>query len=161
MSEKDLESILHEQRVFPPPPAFTAQARIGPADYERLVAEAERDNAGYWARLAREELRWSKPFTEVLDSSQAPNYRWFTDGELNASYNCIDVHLETRGDKTAIIFESEPGDVRRLSYRQLAEEVGRLGNALKNLGVQPGDRVVIYLPMVPEAVSDNKLHKRN
>jgi acetyl-CoA synthetase len=152
MTEKDLESILHEQRVFAPDAAFAARARIKPADYERLVAEAARDNEGYWARLAREELHWIKPFTKALDSSQAPNYRWFTDGELNASFNCLDVHLRDRGEKTAIIFESEPGDTRSLSYRELTAAVCRLANALKAAGIRAGDRVVIYMPMVPEAV---------
>jgi acetyl-CoA synthetase len=152
MTEKDLESILNEQRVFPPAAAFTAAARIKPADYERLVQEAARDNVAYWARLAREELSWHKPFTQALDASKAPNYRWFTDGEINASYNCLDVHLATRGDKTAIIFESEPGHIRRLTYGELAADVRRLANGLKALGIKPGDRVVIYMPMVPEAV---------
>jgi acetyl-CoA synthetase len=152
MSEKSLESILHEQRVFPPPLEFTARARIKPADYERLVAEAARDNVGYWARLAREWLHWHKPFTQVLDGAKAPNYRWFTDGELNASFNCLDVHLKERADKTAIIFESEPGETRSLTYRQLTAEVCRLANALKAQGIRAGDRVVIYMPMVPEAV---------
>jgi acetyl-CoA synthetase len=152
MTENDLESILHEQRLFPPPPEFTARARIKPADYERLVAEASRDNAAYWARLARENLHWSKPFTQVLDASRAPNYAWFTDGELNASWNCLDVHLATRGDKTAIVFESEPGHCRRLTYGELARDVSRLSNGLRALGIQSGDRVVIYMPMVPEAV---------
>jgi acetyl-CoA synthetase len=152
MTEKSLESILTEERVFAPPASFMARARIKPADYERLVQEAARDSEGYWARLAREELAWSKPFTQVLDSSKAPNYRWFADGELNASANCLDVHLAARGDKTAIIFESEPGEVRTLTYRQLTAEVSRLANALKALGVSPGDRVVVYMPMVPEAV---------
>ncbi|GMW06399.1 MAG: acetyl-coenzyme A synthetase [Nevskiales bacterium] len=152
MNEKDLESILREQRVFPPPPSFAQRARITAAAYERLVAEAERDHEAFWARLAREELHWTKPFTQVLDASRAPNYRWFADGELNASYNCLDAHLQARGNKTAIIFESEPGDVRRMTYAELAADVNRLGNGLKKLGVTMGDRVVIYLPMVPEAV---------
>ncbi len=152
MTETDLESILNEQRVFPPPSSFAQRARITTAAYERLVAEAERDHEAFWARLAREELHWAKPFTQVLDASRAPNYRWFADGELNASYNCLDAHLQARGNKTAIIFESEPGDVRRMTYAELAADVNRLGNGLKKLGVTMGDRVVIYLPMVPEAV---------
>ncbi len=152
MTEKDLESILHEQRVFAPAAAFTARSRIKPADYERLVAEAARDNEAYWARLALGHLAWHKPFSVVLDSSQAPNYRWFTDGEINASYNCLDAHLKERGDKTAIIFESEPGDTRSLTYKELTAAVCRLANALKAQGIRAGDRVVIYMPMVPEAV---------
>ena len=103
--------------------------------------------------LARRTLHWHKPFTVTLDESEAPNYRWFTDGELNVSWNCLDAHLAERGDKTAIIFEGEPGDVRRLSYRELHAR----GLRVRQRAAQPGhwpsrDRVVIYLPMVPEAV---------
>jgi acetyl-CoA synthetase len=152
MTDKSLESILREERVFPPAPGFIAKARIKPADYERLVAEAARDNVAFWARLAREELQWARPFTQVLDSSRAPNYRWFADGELNASVNCLDVHLKERGDRKAIIFESEPGDTRSLTYKELTAAVCRLANALKAQGIGTGDRVVIYMPMVPEAV---------
>jgi acetyl-CoA synthetase len=152
MTDKSLESILHEERVFPPAGDFVARARIKPADYDRLVAEAARDNVAFWARLAREELQWARPFTQALDSSRAPNYRWFTDGELNASVNCLDVHLKERGDKKAIIFESEPGDTRSLTYKELTAAVCRLANALKAQGIGAGDRVVIYMPMVPEAV---------
>ena len=114
--------------------------------------KAATDHVGFWADLARKSLYWHKPFTVTLDDSKAPNYRWFPDGELNVSWNCLDIHLEARGDKTAIIFEGEAGDVRRLSYRELHGEVCRLANALKQLGIGRGDRVVIYMPMVPEAV---------
>ena len=152
MTNKTLDSILLEGRVFPPPAAFTARARIRPADHERLLAEAQRDHEGFWGRLARETLAWHKPFTVTLDGADAPNFRWFTDGEINAAYNCLDVHLKERPDKTAIIFESEPGEVRALSYRELAAQVCRLANALKADGIGAGDRVVIYMPMVPEAV---------
>ncbi len=152
MAEMNLESILHEKRVFAPDASFVAQARIKPADYERLCAEAARDNVAFWARLARAELLWSRPFTQILDAARAPNYRWFTDGELNASVNCLDVHLEKRSGKTAIIFEDEPGAIRSLTYGELTRAVCRLANALKAQGIRAGDRVVIYLPMVPEAV---------
>ncbi len=148
----NIESILHESRRFPPSPAFTAQARIQPADFAALNAEASRDHVAYWGRLAREELHWHVPFTNILDDSQAPNFRWFTDGELNASFNCLDVHLAVRGEKPAIVFEGEHGDGRTLTYRQLTAEVCQFANALKALGILPGDRVVIYLPMVPEAI---------
>src|SRR5476651_2666486 len=114
--------------------------------------KAATDHVGFWADLARKSLYWHKPFTVTLDDSKAPNYRWFPDGELNVSWNCLDIHLEARGDKTAIVFEGEAGDVRRLSYRELHGEVCRLANALKQLGIGRGDRVVIYMPMVPEAV---------
>ncbi len=97
-------------------------------------------------------MQWHKPFARTLDASDAPNYRWFTDGQLNASYNCLDVHLAERRDKTALIFEAEGGAVRRLSYGELHAEVCRLGNALRALGVSAGDRVVIYMPLVPEAI---------
>src|SRR6516162_8930481 len=102
--------------------------------------------------LAAQELTWQTPFKVTLDESDAPNYRWFSDGELNASFNCLDVHLNERGDKTAVIFEGEPGDVRRLSYRELHAEVCRFANVLKAQGVGRGDRVIIYMPLVPEIV---------
>ncbi|MEO7385317.1 MAG: acetate--CoA ligase, partial [Gammaproteobacteria bacterium] len=148
----NIESVLHESRRFPPPAAFTAAARIQPADFAALKAEAERDPVAYWGRLAREELRWHVPFSTVLDDSKAPNFQWFTDGEINACFNCLDVHLGVRGDKPAIVFEGEGGDNRTLTYRQLTAEVCQFANALKALGVWPGDRVVIYMPMVPEVV---------
>ena len=152
MTDKNIESVLHETRKFPPPAAFTSKARIQPADFAALNAEAARDNVAYWGRLGLEELRWHVPFTQTLDDSRAPNFRWFTDGEINASFNCLDVHLGVHGDKPAIIFEGERGDGRTLTYRQLTTEVCRFANALKAEGIWPGDRVVIYLPMVPEAV---------
>jgi hypothetical protein len=113
---------------------------------------AASDHVGFWAELARRSLHWHRPFTVTLDDSMAPNYHWFPDGELNVSINCLDVHLAGQGDKTAILFEGEAGEVRRLSYRELHAEVCRLANGLKQLGIGRGDRVVIYMPMVPEAV---------
>ncbi len=152
MSDKDIQSILHEQRRFEPDPAFTAAARIGPDELQALQEKANVDHEGFWCDLAREEIEWHKPFTKGLDESNAPNYAWFADGELNVSYNCLDVHLAQRADKTAIIFEGEAGDIRRLSYSELHAEVCRFANGLKSLGVGRGDRVIIYMPMVPEAV---------
>ncbi len=152
MSNQDIQSILHEEREFPPADSFVGNARIDAQRYQELCAQAEKDPQEFWATLAREHLHWHKPFKVVLDESDAPNYRWFSDGELNVSYNCLDVHLAEHGDKTAIIFEGEPGDVRRLSYRDLHAEVCRFSNGLKALGIVAGDRVVIYMPMVPEAV---------
>ncbi len=152
MSNQDIQSILHEEREFPPADSFVGNARIDAQRYQELCAQAEKDPQEFWANLAREHLHWHKPFKVVLDESDAPNYRWFSDGELNVSYNCLDVHLAEHGDKTAIIFEGEPGDVRRLSYRDLHAEVCRFSNGLKALGIVAGDRVVIYMPMVPEAV---------
>jgi acetyl-CoA synthetase len=151
-TDKNIESILIEHRSFPPSPEFTARARIKPRDLEALMKRAADDHVGFWADLASQELSWHRPFTVALDEARAPNYRWFTDGRLNASWNCLDVHLNERGHKTAIIFEGEPGDVRRLSYRELHADVCRFANALKAQGINKGDRVVIYMPMVPEVV---------
>src|SRR5256885_3740300 len=148
-----IETVLQETRVFPPSAQFVKQANIsGMEAYRKLVAEAERDFEGFWARLARETLHWSKPFTEVLDESKAPFFRWFYDGELNASYNCLDRHLKTQGDKTAIIFEADDGKVTKITYRQLHGEVCRFANALKAKGIKKGDRVLIYMPMSIQAV---------
>ena len=151
-SSQTISSVLNEQRLFPPPRKFTEAARIKAADLAALQRRADADPVGYWADLARAEIAWRKLFTQTLDESTAPNYRWFADGELNVSWNCLDVHLAEHGHRTAIIFEGEPGDVRELSYRQLHAEVCRFANALKARGVRRGDRVVIYMPLVPEAV---------
>ncbi|HXZ48706.1 MAG TPA: AMP-binding protein, partial [Usitatibacter sp.] len=146
-----IESVLQESRVFPPSKAFVKQANIsGMAAYEALYREAERDPEAFWARLAREELAWSKPFTKTLDESNAPFYRWFYDGELNASYNCLDRHLKTQPDKVAIIFEADDGKVTKVTYRELYHRVCQLANGLKKLGIRKGDRVAIYMPLVPE-----------
>jgi acetyl-CoA synthetase len=143
-----IESVLQEKRVFPPAPALVAQANVsGIESYRKLVAEAERDFEGFWARLGRETLDWAKPFTKVLDESKAPFFRWYYDGELNASANCLDRHLKAQGEKTAIIFEADDGNVTRISYRDLHREVCRFANALKSLGVKTGDRVIVYMPM--------------
>jgi acetyl-CoA synthetase len=150
MADKNIQSVLLEERTFPPSPAFTARARITPAQLESLQRRAREDHVGFWAGLGASELTWHTPFTVAFDDEHAPNYRWFTDGRLNASYNCLDVHLGERGHKTAVIFEGEPGDVRRLSYRELHAEVCRFANALKAQGIGSGDRVIIYMPLVPE-----------
>ena len=152
MSSQNIKSVLVEERRFPPSAEFTARARLKAADLKALHAEAAADHQGFWARQAQKELRWHKPFTVTLDESRAPNYRWFTDGELNVSHNCLDVHLEERGHKTALTFVGEPGDVRHVSYRELHADVCRFANALLSQGVAAGDRVVIYMPMVPEAI---------
>src|ERR1700733_13918770 len=152
MPDKNIQSTLLEERLFPPPAQFTARARIKPADAEQLRQAARTDHVRFWAELARAELKWHTPFAQPFDDSEAPNYRWFSDGRLNASFNCLDVHLETRGHKTAVVFEGEPGDVRRLSYRELHAEVCRFPNALKAQGIRRGDRVIIYMPLVPEAL---------
>jgi acetyl-CoA synthetase len=152
MAEKNIKSVLLEERTFPPPPEFVARARIKPEDAERLRRHAREDHVGFWAEHAARELSWQRPFTQAFDDSDAPNYRWFADGRLNASVNCLDIHLDERGHKTALIFEGEPGDVRHLSYRELHAEVCRFANALKAQGVSRGDRVIIYMPLVPEIV---------
>src|SRR3954470_20218674 len=149
----NIESVLKESRVFPPSPEFVKQANIsGMEAYRKLVAEAEKDMEGFWARLARETLLWSKPFTKTLDESKAPFYKWFHDGELNASYNCLDRHLKTQPDKVAIIFEADDGKVTKITYKQLYHEVCRFANALKGKGIKQGDRVLIYMPMSIQAV---------
>ena len=152
MSDTGIDSVLKEQRRFPPSDDFVSAASFSAADVDAMYARAAEDHEGYWAGLARDLLHWDTPFTQVLDDSQAPNYRWFTDGELNVSRNCLDVHLAERGDKTAIIFEGEGGDKRTLSYAELTAEVCRFANALRSQGIEPGDRVIIYMPMVPEAL---------
>jgi acetyl-CoA synthetase len=148
-----IESVLQEKRVFPPPAALARQANISGMDaYRKLVAEAEKDFEGFWARLAREHLIWSKAFSKVLDESKAPFFRWFHDGELNASYNCLDRHLKSQPDKTAIIFEADDGKVTKISYKNLYHEVCKFANALKAKGIRKGDRVLIYMPMSIQAV---------
>ncbi|WP_019627070.1 acetate--CoA ligase [Thioalkalivibrio sp. ALJT] len=148
----NIESTLTETRHFAPPAAFTENARLKPEDLEALHQKAEADYEGFWCDLAREKIDWQTEFTQGLDDSRAPHYQWFADGRMNVSYNCIDRHLEVRGDKTAIIFEAENGDTRHLTYRDLYNEVGKLANALKTMGVEKGDRVIIYMPMNAEAV---------
>jgi len=133
---------------------FAARARVKAADYERLYAESVRDPEGFWQRTAQR-LDWIKPFSKVKDVSFAANdlhIRWFDDGQLNLSANCLDRHLATRGDKTAILWEGDdPNESKAITYRQLHEQVCRAANLLKNLGIKKGDRVTIYLPMIPEA----------
>ncbi|VVE46926.1 acetate--CoA ligase [Pandoraea terrigena] len=149
-----IESVLQEQRVFAPPQALVAQAKIsGMPAYEALCAEADKDYEGFWARQARENLAWHKPFTRVLDETNAPFYTWFEDGQLNASYNCLDRQIEAGlGDKNAILFEADDGTVTAVTYRDLLARVSRFANALKAKGVKKGDRVVIYMPMSVEGV---------
>ena len=150
MSNEALENLLTEDRSFPPDPAFTAQAN-GTAD---LYAAAEADPEGFWADQARRYLTWSKPFSQVLDWSNAPFATWFADGELNAAYNCVDRHVEAgRGDKVALHWVGEPsGDTRDVTYADLHAQVQKAANALLDLGLRKGDTVAIYLPMIPEAV---------
>src|ERR1700754_754256 len=149
-----IESVLQERRVFPPSAETMKAATISGMDaYKALVAEAERDYEGFWARLARETLSWHKPFTKVLDESNAPFYTWFEDGRINASYNSIDRHVEAgNGERVAIIFEADDGTVTNVTYHDLLQRVSRFANALKKRGVKKGDRVVIYIGMSVEGV---------
>jgi len=141
-------------KVYAPPAALAAAAHVsGMAAYDKLVAEADADYEGYWARLAREFVSWNTPFTQVLDSSDAPFFKWFADGTLNVSYNCLDRQVEAGlGGKTAIIFEADDGQVTKVTYSELLARTCRLANALKAQGVKKGDRVVIYMSMSIEGV---------
>jgi acetyl-CoA synthetase len=149
-----IESVLQERRVFPPTAEAVAGATVSGMDaYRALVAEAERDYEGFWGRLAKETLSWKKPFTKVLDESKAPFYTWFEDGELNASYNSLDRHVEAgHGQRTAIVFEADDGTVTNVTYQDLLQRVSRFANALRKRGVKKGDRVVIYMPMSIEGI---------
>ncbi|HSC23857.1 MAG TPA: acetate--CoA ligase [Casimicrobiaceae bacterium] len=150
----NIQSVMHEARVFEPSEGFAAQANVRKADAEAMHAKAARDYAGFWAELARQTLDWKTPFTKVLDDSKAPFYRWFEDGELNVSYNCLDRNLTNgNADKVAIIFEADDGAVTRVTYRDLYARVCRLANGLRSLGVSKGDRVVIYMPMSVEGIA--------
>ena len=140
-----IESLEVEDRSFPPAPDVAARAVAQPA----LLTEAARDPEGYWAAEA-ERLEWIEPWSEVLDRSNPPFFKWFTGGKLNASVNCLDRHLASRGDRIAFHWEGEPGDAQQITYRDLHERVCRLANGLRELGVGKGDRVAIYLGMVPE-----------
>jgi acetyl-CoA synthetase len=153
MSQPPIESVLQEARTFEPPAEIAGRARIGTmAAYRDLVARAETDPDAFWSELARSELHWFEPFHTVLDWSHPPFARWFEGGTTNLSFNCLDRHLDgPRAEKTALIWEGEPGDTRTFTYRQLHAEVGKAANALKALGIGKGDLVALYMPMVPEA----------
>ena len=148
-----IESILNEHRIFHPVQAFVDRANVsGMAAYEKLCAAANENYEKFWADLARELIIWKKPFTTTLNGSDAPFYKWFEDGELNVSYNCLDKHLNTQPNKIAIIFEADNGEVSQISYKELYERVCQFANGLKTFNLNIGDRVVIYLPMGIEAV---------
>jgi acetyl-CoA synthetase len=144
-----------ELKTYAPPPALAASAHVsGIAAYEALCHEAESDYQAYWARLARELISWKKPFTKVLNDSEAPFFKWFEDGTLNASYNCLDRNVERGlGDKTALIFEADGGEVSKTSYSELLARTCQIANGLKSLGVAKGDRVVIYISMSVDGVA--------
>ena len=149
-----IESTLVENRVFPPSAAASQAARVSSmAAYEALCQEADTDMEGFWGQRARDNLIWSKPFTQVLDASNKPFYKWFADGELNASYNCLDRHLGTPTEhRAAIIFEADDGQVTNVTFGQLHAKVCQFANALRAMGVKKGDRVVVYMPMTVEGV---------
>ena len=148
-----IESILNEHRIFHPAQAFVDRANVsGMAAYEKLCAAANENYEKFWADLARELIIWKKPFTKTLNGSDAPFYKWFEDGELNVSYNCLDKHLNTQPNKIAIIFEADNGEVSQITYKELYEQVCQFANGLKTFNLNIGDRVVIYLPMGIEAV---------
>ena len=148
-----IESVSHETRVFEPSEAFKQKAIVsGMAAYNKLCAEAAADYEGFWAKLALELLVWHKPFTKTLNESQAPFYKWFEDGQLNISANCLDKHLATIPNKVAIIFEADNGDVKNVTYKALYHQVCQFANGLKTLNLNVGDRVMIYLPMGIEAI---------
>jgi acetyl-CoA synthetase len=152
--DPNLDSILREHRVFPPPAEFAAKAHVGSlAAYKELYARSVKDPEAFWAEIAKE-LHWFKPWTKVLDWSndpQEPWAKWFVGGKTNLSYNCVDRHVKNgKKDKTAILWEGEPGEVRKLTFGELLKEVSKFANALKSLGVKKGDRVAIYMGMTPE-----------
>jgi acetyl-CoA synthetase len=143
----EISALLHEHRVFPPPPGFAAHATVRD---DKPYEDAERDYEGFWANFASE-LEWSRTWTQVLDWSNPPHAKWFVGGQLNASVNCVDRHVRTaRRNKAALIWEGEPGERRTLTYWDLYRHVNQFANALKTLGVTRGDRVAIYMPLVPE-----------
>ena len=150
----NIESVLHETRVFEPSADVVRAANISGMDaYRAMCAEAERDFTGFWGRLGKQNVVWHKPFNQVLDESNAPFFKWFADGELNASYNCLDVPVQAgNGEKTAIIFEADDGRVTKISYNELLAKVCQLANGIKSLGFKKGERAIIYMPMSIEAV---------
>ncbi|SIP96490.1 acetate--CoA ligase [Pseudacidovorax sp. RU35E] len=153
-SASTIQSVLVENRVFEPSAQAQQGARVsGMAAYQALCDEANRDFDGFWARQARDHLNWSKPFSRTLDESNAPFYKWFDDGELNASANCLDRHIGTPVEnKTAIVFEADDGTVTNVTYNELLSRVSRFANALKAQGIGKGDRVIVYMPMGVEGV---------
>jgi len=150
-----IQSVLVETRVFTPAQAFVEQANVsGQEAFRTLVQEADRDPDGFWRKLANEHLHWRKPFTKVLDETNAPFYQWFNDGELNVSANCLESNIERGlGDKVAIVFEADDGQVTRVTYHELYAKVCQIANGLKSFGYKVGERVIIYLPMSVEAVA--------
>ena len=152
-SHGQIDTVMHEDRLFPPSEEFAEKSQIGSLEaYETLWNEVKEDPTAFWGKLAKDELHWFVPFGEVLEWDE-PFAKWFVGGKTNASHNCLDRHIEAgNGDKTAIIWEGEPGDQRTLTYKELHREVCGFANAMKSLGIGQGDVVSIYMPMVPELV---------
>jgi acetyl-CoA synthetase len=147
VAERTIENLLQEDRIFPPSPEFTRQANALPGLHEQAAA----DPVAYWEAQARNRVTWFKEPTVLLDDSNPPFFKWFTDGELNMSYNCLDRHIEAgKGGKVAYYWEGEPGDERTITYQDLYEDVCRFANGLRSIGVRKGDRVAVYMGMVPE-----------
>lgn len=149
-----IQPILERSQVFKPSQMLNKPANIPSMDaYNELVAKAETDPNNFWSEMAHKYLSWQKPFTQILDDSNPPFYKWFADGILNVSYNCLDRHIKTgRGDHIAIIFESDNGEVNKITFSQLLARVCQMANALRHLGIVPGDRIVIYMPMSIEGI---------
>ncbi len=152
MTAGGIESVLSEDRQFAPGADFSGRALLDEQGLNQLRRSGHDDPQGMWAELAREHLVWRKPFTRALDRSQAPHFAWFADGELNASESCLGPWIESAPDRAAIVYESESGDTRCLSYKELGQAIARFGAALRAQGVARGDRVVVYMPMCPEAI---------
>jgi acetyl-CoA synthetase len=146
---------MSNEKVYQPSADFVKNAAVSGMDgYKALCAEAEKDYEGYWGKRAKELLSWQTPFTKILDESNAPTYGWFVDGKLNASYNCLDRQIEHGlGDKIALIFEADDGQVTKVTYKELLARVCKIANSLKELGVQKGDRVIIYMPMTIDGIA--------
>ena len=148
---RQIDTVMHETRVFPPPAEFAARARIKSfEEYQKLWDYAASDLQRFWSELARDELHWFTPFTKTLEWNE-PFAQWFVGGQTNAAYNCLDRNLAAGlSERPAILWEGEPGDTRTLTYAELHRDVCKFANVLKNLGIEAGDRVTIYMPMVPE-----------
>ncbi len=151
----DIETLKQENRLFNPPDEFVKNAHIAGMDaYQAMCAAAERDYEGFWAQHAKENIHWHRPFTKTLNEAEAPFYKWFEDGQLNVSYNCLDRNLQNgNAGKTAILFEADDGHVTKVTYQELHDKVCQLANGLKALGIKRGDRVVVYMPMSIEGIA--------
>ena len=148
----ELKFVTNNEHTFAPIADFVKQANLNAEQLHALRRKAETNYTGFWSDLALEHIDWHKPFTQSLNETNAPFYKWFEDGKLNVSYNCLDRHVSKHPHKTAIIFESDSGFVKIVSYKELLEQVCRFANGLKQLGVKKGERVVIYMPHSIEAI---------